>query len=338
MRKERVPKTTRDKIGRNLKTSIRGSQLMAAPILQVTTRTLRNWKKNADKPTKDGRKVKQIKFNTAKLILLEWKKQGKPGWRPINVALTEVPTRQIQFVIGKIKKREIKKQNHVKSINRNQIKTFDTKTILTIDGAADKDGVNLIITRDRCSMETNIQRCEGNLKSEDVLNYLEGLKLKNNLPLVLASDNGSPFCSQMIAKFLDENQIIHLRSLPHVPQHNGVCEAAVKEVKTQINNGKTIEETLIILNHHRLRKKHNWLSVNEFLKSASTKINIRNEFYEATKKRIFEYCRGIESAYEVRKAEREAILDTLENFELIKQTRGRSITLPIWRPFCEAVN
>ncbi len=279
MRKERVPKTTRDKIGRNLKTSVRGSQLMSAPILQVTTRTLRNWKKNADKLTIDGRKVKQIKFKTAKLILLEWKKQGKPGWRPINVALTEVPTRQIQFVIGKIKKRA-----HLKSINRNQIKTFDTKTILTIDGAADNDGVNLIITRDRCSMETNIHRCEGNLKSEDVLNHLEELKLKNNLPLVLASDNGSPFCSQMIAKFLEKNQIIHLRSLPHVPQHNGVCEAAVKEVKTQINNGKTIEETLIILNHHRLRKKHNWLSVNEFLKSASTKINIRDEFYEATKK------------------------------------------------------
>jgi transposase InsO family protein len=50
-------------------------------------------------------------------------------------------------------------------------------------------------------------------------------------PLVLSTDNGSRYTSEVFRESLRQHCIVHLLNLPHKPQHNTHAERAVKEIK-----------------------------------------------------------------------------------------------------------
>ena len=50
-------------------------------------------------------------------------------------------------------------------------------------------------------------------------------------PLVLKSDNGSPFISQLLYDLLVDWEIVPLFSPPRTPQYNGACEASIRAMK-----------------------------------------------------------------------------------------------------------
>jgi transposase InsO family protein len=52
-------------------------------------------------------------------------------------------------------------------------------------------------------------------------------------PLVLKTDNGSPFCADATLDLLRENQVIPLFSPPGTPQYNGAIEAGIGSLKTR---------------------------------------------------------------------------------------------------------
>jgi transposase InsO family protein len=60
------------------------------------------------------------------------------------------------------------------------------------------------------------------------------------LPLVLVTDNGPPYCSEVLEEWLDTRGVVHLFSLPHTPQHNASAERANGEIKEDTGLGKGV--------------------------------------------------------------------------------------------------
>jgi transposase InsO family protein len=293
--------------------------------LAVTTRTVRSWKKKASHQ-KRGRKKAGVSDTHKLEIELEWEKQGCPGSRPIIKSLPNIRVRAIREVIANLKREKKKRFNKHREENRTTVQVHTPRAVMVMDGATIKaEGGDFIVRRDRGSISTHAHKCEGeNLNSQDTLRVLTELKTEEKLPLVMGTDNGSPFCAIEVESFMAENKVIHLKSLPRVPQQNGSAENSVGDLKKLTAMGFTSAQACINLNQHRLRAKNNWQTP-EQVEQNNLKlytVEFREEFYQAARSAITNAQLGIESEYEKRKAEREAIFATLESFSLITRTRG----------------
>ena len=325
MRQEEYPLAVKSKIGLWLKTAPRGSQKKLAETLGISTRTVRAWKKKTSY-LKRGRKKAGVSESQKCEIEHQWEKQGYPGSRPIIKSLPHVRVRAIREVIASLKKEKKKRFNKHREENRTTVHVHVPGAVMVMDGATLKsEGGDFIVRRDRGSLSTHAHKCDGeSLNSQDTLKVFTQLKEQGKLPLVMGTDNGSPFCANEVKGFMTANKIIHLKSLPRVPQQNGSAENAVGDLKKITAMGLRADQACIALNQHRLRAKINWQTSDQV-----EQINLelyteeqREEFYQAACLAITSAQLGIKSEYEKRKAEREAIFATLESFSLITRTRG----------------
>ena len=62
---------------------------------------------------------------------------------------------------------------------------------------------------------------------------LEALFVEHGPPLVIKSDNGSPFIADETTELLAGRGVVHLLSPPYTPQYNGACEAGIGGLKTR---------------------------------------------------------------------------------------------------------
>lgn len=297
--------------------------------LEVSERTLRNWKLKygQDVPPR-GRKRSGITLTTMLKIAREWRRQGYPGSRPIVHALKGVPVRRIRETVQALKVRRRKRYELHKENVRVRVKTNRPGIITALDGASPERG-EYIVSKDLGDLRVLAIKCEGPVQSTDTMTVLKDLKRRGELPLVYRSDNGSPLCAEVVQEFLRENKVIHLRSLPRVPQHNGSNENAVKEVKTLMDMyGLSSEEACEKLNANRLRQSLNWQTSEQYRRDHFKPISDteREIFFKTANAAIKQKTFSINSVYERRKAEREAIFQTLEDFKLITRTRGRHST------------
>lgn len=320
--KMEYPRIVKDQVGLWLREAPRGSQKIVAQALNVSDRTLRSWKKSASK--KRGRQPLRSSFSETKQILKEWRRQGYPGSRPVIKALPGVRVRRVREVIAEMKLRRRRRALKFKQANRTQVRVKKVGVVVTMDGATIQRGEDIIVSRDRGSLSVNADACFGSLRAEHTVQKLEQLKVSGRLPLVFCSDNGSPFCANIVETFLDRHKIIHLRSLPRVPQHNGSCENAVKELKQLLSEGLSVENACEILNKSRKRRQLGWKTTEEVDDEKFVQYNeeSREKFYNEALLAIKQALHGTKSVMERRKAEREAILVTMERFDLITRTRG----------------
>ncbi|HET6204552.1 MAG TPA: transposase family protein [Planctomycetota bacterium] len=204
-------------------------------------------------------------------------------------------------------------------------------------------------------------------------------------PLVLATDNGPPYASREMAQVLERNKVVHLRSLPHTPQHNGWIEQAIgelKEVSAQddpVNGEDPPRSGLAVGGEVSPGEAFGWPSSHEIPWGNSEEKASREELLqvwqarvERARRRIVQYrrraTRGYRTAetldaiyprgdhlvdrerfYEAvamarsravaglkegrgrRRAQREAILNTMQRFRLITRTRG-GVPIPAPKP------
>lgn len=235
--------------------------------------------------------------------------------------------RLIRLVVGELnRRRKVRAVKHVLE-NRTSVKVNQPGVMVVLDAAKipNKDGGELIVFRDRGSLSTQT-RVSDELATcaSDTLAVLEKLKFDGCLPFVVGSDNGSPFTANEVRRFLDENNVIHLKSLPRVPEQNGSAENAVGDVKRLIKNGVGVDRVDPILNKNRKRATLNWKTPAEVESENRRSFNEeeRKDFYTACKAAILKALLGTKTAYEKRKAEREAVFQTLENRSFITRTRG----------------
>jgi transposase InsO family protein len=67
--------------------------------------------------------------------------------------------------------------------------------------------------------------------AETTCDALLALFVEHGPPLVLKSDNGSAFISQLLAAMLRDWRVVPLRSPPALPAYNGSCEAGIGAMK-----------------------------------------------------------------------------------------------------------
>lgn len=319
----------KQRVGEHLRSAPRGSQKQVAAALRVSTRTVRAWERNVGRAAvKRGRKGTRVSLSAVKSVVREWKRQGWPGSRPISRALPQIPLRLVRKIVARLKKNKRRRYRRVRDENRTSVTVHRAGILSAMDGATVARGRDFLVIRDRGSLKTNARPCQHrNLRSIDTITLLEELKNEQKLPLVIATDNGSPLCSGDVTEFIRNNKVIHLRSLPRVPQHNGSAENAVREFKDIIRLGIEPEAACDVLNHGRTRKKLGWQTALQFERTNFNQIADvdRAWFYESACSAIRAALLGKKSACEKRKAEREAIFQTLERFSLITRTKGHLV-------------
>lgn len=72
--------------------------------------------------------------------------------------------------------------------------------------------------------------------AEQAAACLEALFHEHGPPLVLKSDNGSPFTADETARLLAVRQVVPLFSPPYTPRYNGACEAGIGSLKTRTHH------------------------------------------------------------------------------------------------------
>jgi hypothetical protein len=173
------------------------------------------------------------------------------------------------------------------------------------------------------------------ITAKAMIHHLEELKAQGKLPLVLATDNGPAYKEKTLQDWLDENQVIHLFSLPHTPQHNATAERCVGEGKRLSGLGTGMTLSTAALGPQRLEEAYQTL--NQYwprttkggLTAAQLKqvlphwqsFTTRSSFYRTAKRAIHDTTAGFKGRT-LRKETREAIFRALEKFGLIRRTRG----------------
>lgn len=312
--------------------------------LQVSKRTLRAWKIKAknDCDKRSGRPSYTIEDHRRALILVarELHKQGYPGSPAIASVLTKkVPLRLIRLYVGKIKLRRRKKMRELQLKMRITTKVKTTNVIWSQDGTHlgrnRKRSVEAQVIKDRASLKVLSVLTGSCADGKTIVGMMKQIKNVRTLPLVWMTDNGSCYVNKEVDRFMKKEKIIHLRSLPHTPQHNGSAERMMCELKTSSMLGKmtVVNENLeahehftksaLIINEYRKRATHGFKSSNEvdeemLMKELQvSREQLYNEYCEE-KQRLMETKKG----RELRLCEREMVMCLLEKYDLINRSRG----------------
>lgn len=236
MRQMKLRLALKLRIGQRLAEADRGKINLrdVALALGVSERTLRNWKTQAKKeiPRMGRPPVAKEKLDQAReIVFAKMDEQGAPGWRPVAESLKgKVSVRLVQKFVA-----EYKQLNKTKKIVKSKIEVKGKNVVWSMDGAITKENnlkVENQVIKDRGSrFWVGLGQSRIAAKSKDVIDLLEKSFKDKGKPLVIATDNGPAYKSKTFEEYLKNNKIIHLKSLPHTPQHNGAVEVGIRELR-----------------------------------------------------------------------------------------------------------
>lgn len=318
--------------------------------LQVTTRTLRNWKREAaiGLSPKIGRPSYslELRIRSAKLVRENWLVQGRPGFRPVAQALKgKVPTRLVQRYVNLLKKKDRKVKYTLKA-NAMKMNVLKKDVIWTQDASQigrspSYEKVESQVIKDRSTLKVLKVSSERPTNQAGVIEALEKIKkTRGRLPLVWMTDNGPCYVGKDVEKYLEREMVIHLKNLPHTPEHNGSAEACVKELKRIsrlegkdiISNKEEALEKLVeaqnILNENRRYGSKGYRTSSELEMCTESSYNVveRKRIYEEYLKERMKLNEKTYGARRKRMCERNLIIGLLEKNGLIEITRGRGLS------------
>lgn len=97
----------------------------------------------------------------------------------------------------------------------------------------------LLAVRDLASAQQLLWWPVPAINTEETLAALAYLFAAHGAPLVLKTDNGSPFCADATLGFLHQAGVITLFSPPRMPRYNGAIEAGIGSLKTRTDQHST---------------------------------------------------------------------------------------------------
>jgi transposase InsO family protein len=307
----------------------RGVIKLLASVLDVAPQTIHRWKRHAKKesPPLVGRprispeRCEQIK----KAVNLEMARQGNPGWRAISNALPECPIRLVQRYVAEVKLRRRRASRKRIADRRISTEVLAREAIWTMDGThlgrENGKAIEAQVIKDRGSLAYRAIRTGA---PSDAMGVVRVLEAAGEPPLVLSSDNGSIYLDHRTQAWLRANKVVHLKSLPRTPQHNGAAEIGIREVKELAGSRATLESAARLLNNCRHRGSRGYKTpavLDAEMAVAYHKVD-RAVFYEKCMERLSELERRPMKWRDRRMSEREVIFATLEEYGLIKRTGG----------------
>ncbi len=200
------------------------------------------------------------------------------------------------------------------------------------------------VVRDAATMEIPAVSVGPPATAEDAVALVRrAAKERGVLPLVLTTDNGPQYKAARFTRFLEKAGVIHLRTLPHTPQHNPWVERTHRELKEESGLGKGVvlpcaEHARVLLewardrlDHLRLRPRLGYRTAAVAGAAMGPRYNaeLRARLVRAVRMRVEAAVQCTEDKRERRRKERAAILAVLEEFELIRVTRGGRPQRPV---------
>lgn len=312
-------------------------------MMTVSVRTLHDWEHKD--PGRLGRPPTPARACRAayRAVLRDWKRQGRgAGWRPVAAALGgRVSTYRVQSSLREGKKRwRRRKEGHAQR-QRTSVAVHARDAIWSIDAAQlgyGPDGpVQGQAVRDPASRATPAVWAGASPTADDVIAVLdEARAVRGTLPLVATMDNGPPYRSRKVRDYLAQHRVVPLYNLPRTPQHNAFVERAIGELRQDsglcaqslLPDAKTAagwwRESATRLDEERLRATLGYRTAaqaDSMLPRAPDRVD-RDRFYEEACCARRHAVLGCKSVRARRRAERNSICATLENFDLITRTRG----------------
>jgi transposase InsO family protein len=317
---------------------------LLAQRLEVSDRTLRNWESGAEDQVKHlGRPATSPskRFLARLKVARELRRQGWTGWRPVLAKVwPDVSIRLVQESVSELKKRHAQKQRMRFAANRESVEVLSPNVIWTQDathvGRLNRKTVQAEVVKDRATLGYTGLAVGPTASGSDILWILEVAKREKGLPLVWATDNGSAYRDTRVESFLKREKVVHLLSRPHLPQDNAAAEKGIQELKVEAGLGKGVKLSSVgeaawklavsreILDGGRARASKHYQTADELKKSLPSwdqKVK-RGVFYEQACKSMEKAVKGGGAARGIRQAERQAVYETLEKFQLVKRTRG----------------
>ena len=194
-----------------------------------------------------------------------------------------------------------------------------------------------LVVRELASTRTLLVSVGPATTAEGLIRALEYLRLaRGALPLVMCMDNGSAMKSELVAMYLAFHEVVVLRNVPHVSQHNAATERGHRELKEACGLGKGVvlhgheeaarrmAEAVALVDGTRPVKTRGMrtpVAVDNEMPRWYPRVD-RSAFYQAACRAVREAVQGCRNDRERRKAERRVLLDLLEDLALIERTRG----------------
>lgn len=192
--------------------------------------------------------------------------------------------------------------------------------------------------RDRASLGTVRLSAGPPATAEEVLSGLRQAACeRGGFPLVLQVDNGSNYLSVEVRRALEEAQVVLLISRVHTPTDNRAIEHAHAEVKAESGLGRGVAlhdhaeaarraaEAARRLDGARPRASRGWYTADELdrmLPRGDTCVD-RASFYACARAAMAAGVLGQSDAEAARKAERDAVIQTLCEHGLARRHIGR---------------
>jgi transposase InsO family protein len=244
-----------------------------------------------------------------------------------------VPTRLVQKILREIKKRERTRIRRQDEQRRVSVRVLAKRAIWTQDAASlgRAAGFEVQVIKDRGTQEIVALETMPVAKAGEIIALFEHLKKDRGLPLVWMTDNGSAYCADEVQRYLARQQVVHLRSLPRTPRHNGAVEREIRDLRVLLDRTSSragLQEHRAALNS-RLRATNCFKSAREMDEQMSDHYTeeIRGEFYRECVSAARNASAESGTWRRKRLIERESIFRQLEKFGLIERTTGNQIGL-----------
>lgn len=291
--------------------------------LGCSERTIRNWCRQAEKdvpkmgrPSRSPEELKEAR----EIVFKEMHLQGSPGWRPISAALNgKVTVRLVQKFVAEYKLDQKKKRNP------KRMEVAGKNVIWSMDGA---------ITKDESKVENQVIKDRGTKcwvgfksnpdasKAADVIEAIDESIRLNGYPLVLATDNGAAYTNKVVRRHLRKLKIIHMKSLPRTPQHNGAVEVGIRELREiMMSKDINLKDAMEVANA-RLRKYGNkWMNSYSVFENGDMLYNKeeRELFYKTCTKQLSDLAKLPLRPKEKRLKERELVFKELSKRGLVTE-------------------
>jgi transposase InsO family protein len=335
----------------------RGDRSWLAWLAGCSTRTLSTWGRRDVSdlgPGRPGHAV-SVRWHALRQVARQRRTQGqRAGWRPLAAALPDVPMRLVQALLPRLKARSVARREahlvrqrvHVEILKRDVLFSQDTTHV----GLAKGRRLWSEVVEDVGTMKTLAAPLRpAATRARDVIAQLEALEHEERLPLVWATDNGSAYTAHEVQRWLAAHEVVHLRSLPHTPQHNAWVERRHGELKSESGLGRGVllasvaeatsrwDAAREVLDAHRLRSRLQCRTAAEIdgsLPSWEGAVD-RRTFHEAVRRARELAVLDTYSARARRRAEREAVFVVLERYGLARRTRGGA---PLTSPEAEGIS
>jgi transposase InsO family protein len=318
----------------------------AAKVLGVDVRTIWNWKhsvKTGSPEKKIGRPAYTAIQHESAIwrVGRELRRQGYPGWLAVESALRgDVPTRLIQFYVRSFKKKRSERKKARIALHRVEVEVTARDAIWGQDGThvgrCEGASVESQVMRDRGSLSIIGVQTGEVADHEEIVALFESVAVSRaEYPLVWSRDNGSMYAHESVRLHMETHEVIELRSLPRTPEHNGAAENTNREIKDVAGLGKgsvlaspeaahaKMVKAQVLLNKNRVRRSKGLMTADELDERLPSVAGVdRTAFYQKCRSRMRHAVAGAKTIRAGRMAEREAIFQTLEEYGLIKRTRG----------------